>query len=229
MSTNTAITVTRGAILFIAALLVGGCIVSDELTTITIHADGSAELVKFCSNVHSNEKGDKGKAELQRFVADFNARADSDLIRVAQSGGEIVESRWIRDEPPYSALVVARMPTAAVLERFCTLRGERGETLVEGRFVQDGERRRLSLMISLSNVPESPEPKAAFLDNRQLMANGLSQFRIAVAQGSIVDARGFIVAADKQSALLASDAIDTLLREFRGHAELYLEWQVTEN
>jgi hypothetical protein len=47
-----------------------------------------------------------------------------------------------------------------------------------------------------------------------------------VSQETIVDARGFTVAADKQSVLRASDKIDKLVRDFRGHVELYLEWEV---
>jgi hypothetical protein len=48
--------------------LMAGCIVNDELTTITIQPDGSADIVKFRSNIRSSEKGRKGEAELQRYV-----------------------------------------------------------------------------------------------------------------------------------------------------------------
>lgn len=41
-------------------ILIVGCIVSDELTTITIQPDGSADWIRFHSNIRSTEKGEKG-------------------------------------------------------------------------------------------------------------------------------------------------------------------------
>ena len=41
-------------------ILIAGYIVSDELTTITIQPDGSADWVRFQSNIRSTEKGEKG-------------------------------------------------------------------------------------------------------------------------------------------------------------------------
>ena len=57
-----------------ALVLAGGCIISDELTTITILPDGSADWVRFQSNIRSTESGLKGKQELQKFANDFDAR-----------------------------------------------------------------------------------------------------------------------------------------------------------
>jgi hypothetical protein len=225
MSAKSAHRVGATAILFVAAI-VGGCIVSDQVTTLTIHPDGSADLVRFQSNIHSNEAGTKGEEESRRFVDEFDARRDPDLVRIAESGGKVIESRWVSHEAPFSTLVAARMPTAAVLEKFCTFRGERGETLVEARFKQDGLRRRLSLLISPSKDQESPTSDIATSNNRQALANGVSETRIAVTRGKIVGARGFTVAADKQSALLAPEEIDRLVRASRDQVELYLEWEV---
>jgi hypothetical protein len=225
MSAKPAHLVGATMVLFVSSIL-GGCIVSDQLTTLTIHPDGSADFVRFQSNIHSNEAGTKGEEELRRFVEEFEAGKDSDVVRIAESGGIIVESRWVSRDVPFSTLVVARMPTAAVLEKFCTFSGERGETLVAGRFTEDDRRRKLSLLISPSKVQEPSAPEIAASNSRQALANGFSEMRIAVTKGKIMDARGFTVASDKQSALLAPEEIDRLVRASRGQVELYLEWEV---
>lgn len=129
-----------GAAMLFATALVGGCIVSDQFTTITIHPDGSADLTRFQTDIHPSATGANAEEELRRFVADFDARHDPDLLRIEESGGEIIESRWVRQEVPSSTVVAARLPDVAALEKFCTLRGELGETLVEGRFTQDDHR-----------------------------------------------------------------------------------------
>ena len=59
-----------------------------------------------------------------------------------------------------------------------------------------------------------------------MLADGISETRVAVTSGSITTARGFTVARDKQSALLNTSAINEVLRT-GGKAELYLEWEVT--
>jgi hypothetical protein len=66
-----------------AALCLGtSCIVSDQLTTFTILPDGSADWVRFQSNIRSTEKGDKGAEELKRFVEEFTAQQDEDCMRI---------------------------------------------------------------------------------------------------------------------------------------------------
>ena len=72
--------------------LVGGCVVGDQLTTITIHPDGSADLVEFRSKSHSTEKGDKAAKELAHYKASFETRADGDFARIREAGGEAVEA-----------------------------------------------------------------------------------------------------------------------------------------
>ena len=82
-------------------------------------------------------------------------------------------------------------------------------------------------------MPEEQGPAAeaepAVGDVRQTMANGLSETRIAVTGGAIVEARGFVVATDKQSALLDPKEIEALLRDARGQFELFLAWELAGN
>ena len=78
----------------IVSSLIAGCIVSDELTTITIQPDGSADWIRFQSNIRSTEQGAKGVQELQKFVEEFDARSNSDFTRITEAGGEVHEARW---------------------------------------------------------------------------------------------------------------------------------------
>jgi hypothetical protein len=58
----------RFAVTAAAMTLLAGCIVSDEVTTVTIRPDGSADLIKFNSNIRSGEEGSKGDEELRQYV-----------------------------------------------------------------------------------------------------------------------------------------------------------------
>ena len=130
------------AALVAVALLIGGCIASDQLTTITIQPDGSAELVKFQSNIRSTETGEKAAEELRNYFQEFSAQRDADSLQVRNAGGEVVESRWIRSEAPYSNVLVAKFPRAAALEAYFTYKNDQGESQVVTRFTQDGRRRK---------------------------------------------------------------------------------------
>jgi hypothetical protein len=225
MHSGTTRTLAVAAFLAISVTL-GGCIVSDQLTTITIHPDGSADVLRVQSNVHSSESGDKAAEELRNYVDQFNGQKDTDQAGIKEAGGEVKESRWIRKEAPHANLVVARLPTAASLEKAFTIKGDNGETVVTARFTKDGMRRKLSLLVRLplEQVANSPTEQS-IKELRARQANGLSETRIAVTGGKITDARGFTVAEDKQSALLEPTAILDLLRTQR-KAEAFIEWEV---
>lgn len=207
-----------------ALILVAGCIVSDELTTITIQPDGSVDWIRFRSNIRSTEKGAKGEQELKKLVDEFDAHKDSDFVRIAEAGGEVLEARWVRREEPYAALVTARFPTVSAFEKFCTIKDEKGEVLAQPRFTQDGNRRRLSMKIP---VPRDEQPAAkappSFQEWRDQQANSISETRLVVAGGRIIASQGFVVAGDKRSCLLDPSQIDELLRSHTGHVELFLE------
>jgi len=217
-----------GAKLFLVSavlLLVTSCIVNDELTIISILADGSADWVRFQSNIRSTEKGEKRVEELGRFVDDFEAQKDPDLDRLRAAGGKILEARWVRRQEPYSTVVTAKLPGSKALEEFLTIRGNQGDPAVQTRFTQDGSRRKIAITVQF---PEEklPERKALSAEDerRREEADGLSRTRVAVLPGRILGSRGFTVAADKQSALLDIQEIEALLRAGRGKADLFLEW-----
>ncbi len=214
------------ATLVVAALL-GGCIVKDELNTLTIHPDGSADYVLFRSNVRSTEKGAKAEKELADYKAKFDAREEDEVVRIRDCGGNVVQAVWLRSEAPYSNVIHARFPDASALEKFATAKNEDGSPQITTRFQRDGTRRKLTAKFTFS--PESNEGSAeppAKVSAKQALANGISETRIVVVKGSIVAQRGFTVADDHQSALLDHDEIEQLLKKSNGTLELFLEWEV---
>lgn len=211
----------------VAIGLIAGCIVSDELTTLTIQPDGSADWIRFQSNIRSTESGAKGTQELKKFVEEFDARSNSDFARITEAGGELVEARWVRREEPFANVVKVRFPTAATLEKFFTVKNDKGEVVAPVRFTQEGNRRTISVVIPIprDEPPETttpPTPK----ELREQQANGFSETRVAVVGGRIVASQGFIVANDKRSCLLDSAQIQELLRRRPKQLELFIAWDL---
>lgn len=204
------------------------CIVSDQLTTLTILPDGSADWVRFQSSLRSTEEGEKGAEELRRFVEDFDAQRDADFVRIRESGGQILEARWVRRQEPYATLVVARLPSAKTLQDFCTLRNEKGETVIRTSFQEEGARRRLTFAVRLPKGDSPPAVRTSTeAEKRQEEANGISVTRLVVSGGRILDSRGFTVAGDRRSALINPIGIQAMLETGGGQADLFLEWQIT--
>ena len=217
----------KSACLVVLPLLVlAGCIIGDELTTVTVHPDGSAELVIFRSNLHSTEAGEKADKEVADYKATFDTESDDDRARIREAGGSIITAKWIRAEPPLSNLLHARFPNASALEKFWTVDSEDGHSQIVTRFHSDGRQRKLTFHVTIP-VDQSSSPEAVDAQQlQQTQANGISVTRISVTEGAITGARGFIVASDRQSAVLNSTEVSEAIREGQGTAELFLEWEV---
>jgi hypothetical protein len=213
--------------MLLPVLLIGGCVIGDQLTTLTVHPDGSADLVLFRSNLHSTEEGKRAEKELADFRASFDAREEGDFARIREAGGKVVEASWVREEAPFSNLIRAHFPTASAVEKYWSAEDEDGKIVMKTRFHSEGPRRRLAIEITVP--PDKTNPSHVSPANvdqiKQAMANGISETRIALTQGAIVAAKGFTVAEDKQAALLDFTAISDVLRS-GGKAELYLEWEL---
>ena len=125
--------------------LLAGCIVSDEVTTLTIRPDGSADLVRFNSNIRSTEQGSKADEELRQYEEEFDARKSQDFVGIEQAGGKVLDTWWVRRDAPYSNITSARLPNAAALEKWGTIVGEEGQMRLTTRFSQHNAKRRLSM------------------------------------------------------------------------------------
>lgn len=207
--------------------LLAGCIVSDEVTTITIRPDGSAELVKFNSNIRSTEQGRKADEELRLYAEEFDARKSQGFVGIEQAGGRVLDTWWVRRDPPYSHIISASLPSATALEKWGTIEGEEGQLQLSTRFSQDGAKRRLSMLFlppkdfKVADIA-SPSVKEA----RQKQANGISEIRVVVLGGEITASQGWTVASDKRSALIDLEGIAELLRTSPDWIEIFIEWDV---
>jgi len=215
-------------VIAVPLLLLVGCVIGDELTTLTIQPDGSAEYVILRSNLHSTEVGEKADKEIAEYKARFDARSDDDLARIEAAGGSVVATTWIREEAPMSNVVHARFPDASALEKFWTVRSDDGKSQIATQFTNDGLHRKLTVRVQMPQEGQESTAAVDLKEYRQSLANGVSVTRIAVAGGSITGARGFIIANDRQSAVLNNEEVEAALREGHGTAELYLAWDVTE-
>jgi hypothetical protein len=201
--------------------------VSDQLTTLTVNPDGSAELLLFRSNIRSTEQGEAGDREVAEYKTRFDSQEDQDLQQIKDAGGQVLQSSWVRAEAPPANVLYARLPTAAALEKYGTT-GSDGNLTAATRFIRDGSRRRLSIRITSSlDARELARGTADLNQLKQQMADGVSETRIVVAHGTVTASRGFTVASDKHSALLDVGEIFQLLRN-QSEVELFLEWELGE-
>lgn len=224
-------TSTRCAfVLLIPLLLFAGCVVGDQLTTITVHPDGAADLVIFSSNLHSTQTGEEGKRELAEYRARFDSQSLDEMVRIREAGGRILQASWIRQQAPLSSVIYAQLPDASVLEKFGTSKSDDGSLQITTQLQSEDVHRRLNIRITTRPDPLGPSQWSStdVRKLRQMLADGISETRVAVTSGSITEARGFTVADDKQSALLDLSETAKTLQTSGGKAELYLEWEVTK-
>ena len=201
------------AVAVTAALLLSGCIVLDEVTTISVHPDGSASLLIYHSNVRSTEEDANAANELQRYAEDFDARRSDDFARIAQAGGEVVDARWLQREVPYSGVIVAKLPTATSLEKLFSIEGKSDDLRLTTRYSTNGSRRKLTMVVLSPPDFKLPDNSARPQnESQQDKAHGFSETRIVVIGGKMLASKGWTVASDTRSALLSVDEIARLLR-----------------
>lgn len=216
---------TAGIVLVV--LMLSGCILRDELTTISVYPDGSANLVVFHSNIRSTEEGARGQEELERYAGDFAARRLDHFVRIEAAGGTVTDAHWLRKDAPYASVFVASLPAAEALEKFGSVEGGAGELRVATRFSQTGNRRRLAMRLSPPEGLKVPDDSTRTREEvLQEKANGFSETRIVVVDGRIVASKGWTVASDNRSALLCLDEIARLLRSGSAEIDLFIEWEV---
>ena len=177
--------------------------------------------------IRSTEQGAKGAQELKKFVEEFESHRDSDYQRITAAGGEVTEVRWVRRDEPYATLVKARFPTAAALENFSSIKRDNGDVVAQARFIRDGNRRRFSIVISVPRDEKSDaKVPPSYKELREQQANVISETRLVVVGGKIIDSQGFVVSSDKRSCLLDSSQIDELLRSHREQMALFIVWEL---
>lgn len=208
----------------------GGCIVHDQFTTLTINPDGSGDLLILRSNIRSTEKGSRAESEIAEYRASFDAQTQDDFKRIRDSGASLEMAMWLRKQVPMAHLVRVSIPDAAALEKLATLRDARGTIIVTPKLTISDIHRRLAFQLTVgSDQIPTPNSNADRLTQfKRARASGISDFRIAISAGKIRDARGFTIASDGQSALLDVDEISSLLRTGNGDIEIFVQWDVSD-
>jgi hypothetical protein len=208
----------------------GGCIVQDKIMTLTINPDGSAEMTVLRSNIRSTEEGEKGESEIAGYRAAFNGQTDDDLLMIRRAGAQVESAVWLRQQVPLANAVHAIIPSADALEKLLTIPNGDGPPLVISKFTSLQSQRRLSLQVTMqpSQLPPATDPQTAASEMQLKRASEISELRLAVTNGTIIEARGFTVASDKHSALLDVATVMSLVRAGNGNAELFVEWEVSK-
>jgi len=207
-------------------LTLNGCIISDNLTTITIYPNGSADIVSVQSNIHSSKTGNEAEEELNQYKDGFNEKRLQAFQRIENANGEVRAAEWIRNEAPYANYLHAHLPDGDALEAYASLDGWENGWTIATTFERDGTRRELNFKIIPPGGPDSVQSPAQTVEEiRQALANGISQVRIVTLNGTITEARGFVAARDKQSALLAMGQIQDQIQSY-GEAQASLVWEI---
>jgi hypothetical protein len=218
--------------LFVASLLVttGGCIVHDQLMTLTINPDGSAQLIVFRSNIRSTEEGQKADSEIAEYRASFNGQTQDEFRQISESGARIESAVWLRQQVPLANVLHATIPDAVALEKLATLKDDNGTLMVKAKFATSQTQRRLSFQVTMKpdQLPPEADASAGASQIQLARASGISEFRVAVTTGKITEARGFTIASDKQSALLDVANVISLARAGNGIAEFFVQWEVSK-
>ena len=208
----------------------GGCIVHDQITTLTINPDGSGDLIILRSNIRSTEKGSRAETEIAEYHASFDAQTQDDFKRIRESGARLEMAMWVRKQVPMAHSIRASIPNAAALEKLASFRDARGTIVVTPKFTISDIHRRLAFHVTVSSeqIPTPSSNADRFANFKRTQASGISDFRVAVYGGKIMDARGFNIASDGQSALLDVDEISSLLRASNGDIEIFVQWEVSD-
>ncbi|MCA9059383.1 MAG: hypothetical protein KDA85_12825 [Planctomycetaceae bacterium] len=214
--------------LLMSALILAGCIVGDQVTTFTINPDGSAELTIWRSNLHSTESGDAAVRELAEFQAAFAAQSGEEFDRIRTAGGTIVSNTLLRDQAPFASVIRARFDSAAVLARYFAAENAENGIRIRTDFTSDGNDRVITFQVI---VPDQLRKEFAAKDQtlqqrRQAVADGISETRFAFVGGTITSADGFIIAGDRQSAVLAIDEVMRRINTSEQPAEFRIAWDV---
>ncbi len=203
-----------------------GCIVHDQIVTLTLNPDGSGDMILFRSGIRSTESGEAAEREIEKYRDSFDAKTPDIFKQIRESGAHLDQATWIRRQVPAAHVIQATFPDAETLETFLTLRDADGVRVVKPTFSQTETRRRLSFQLTVepdSIHPPNTDPAEAM---KRAHATAVSVVRIALSAGTFTDARGFAIARDRQAAMLDETEIRALLHANEG--DIFVEWDVPD-
>jgi hypothetical protein len=201
------------AAIAIMALLFSGCIVGDEIMNFVIDPDGAVTVSKYRANPTSDQKGENAKKEPADFVRDLAQKSGSDFSKLEKANAKDVKIMILRKAAPASFLLTARIPSLKDLAVYIS------DKDTDCTAISTERARGIQCQLKLSKGKAIPEPAKP-------RADSFSEYRFAIAEGTIIRAQGFSVAQDKHSALLDLEALEKLENLEVPSVTLLLEWQI---
>jgi hypothetical protein len=197
----------------ILALLFSGCIVGDGVMNFVIDPDGAVTVSNYRANLTSDQKGEDAKKELADFIRDLEQKSGSDFAKLEKAEAKDVKVMILRSAAPASFLVTARIPSLKDLAVYFS------DNDTDCSELSMEHTRGIQCQLKLSKGKAIPEPAKP-------RADSFSEYRFALAKGTIIKAQGFSVAQDKHSALLDSEVLEKMENLEVPSVTFLLEWQI---
>ena len=178
-----------------------------------IDPDGAVTVSKYRSNLTSDQRGEDAKKELADFVRDLEQKSGSDFAKLEKANAKDVTVMILRRAAPASFLVTARIPSLKDLAVYMSDKDTDCTALSTERT------RGIQCQLKLSKGKAIPEPANP-------PADSFSEYRFALAEGTIIKAQGFSVAQDKHSALLDLEVLEKMENLEVPSVTFLLEWQI---
>jgi|WetSurSiteA1Bulk_404760.scaffolds.fasta_scaffold04589_4 hypothetical protein len=197
------------------AFLTSGCITKDEITSVVIDPDGAVTFSIYRLNITSDQKGEDGKREFADYIRGLEEKKDTDFANLVKVNAKDVNVTILRKAAPASVLITARIPSLKDLaaglsddDFQCTaISTERTRGIRCEYIIQPSKGK---------GLPEPAKPRA----------NSFSEIRVALAEGTIVKAKGFSVAQDNRSALVDMETLEKMDNWEVPSVPILLEWQI---
>jgi hypothetical protein len=203
------------AMIGMLAFLMSGCITKDEITNVVIDPDGAVTFSIYSLNITSDEKGENGKKEFADYIRGLEEKNGSAIEALAKANATDVKITILRKAAPASVLITGHFPSLKDLAA-----GLSDDDISCTAISTEHTRGiRCKATITPSKEKELPEPAKP-------RANSFSEIRVALAEGIIVKAQGFLVAQDKRSALFDMETLEKMENWKVPSVAILLEWQI---
>ena len=210
------------AVIGILVFLLSACVTGDEITSYVIDQDGAVALSIYRLNLTSGEKKtEDAKKELTTYIRNLEKKHGDLFKQLAKANAQKVNVAILRRASPGSFLITGRIPS---IDDFATYLSEEDK---DSRIVCTpiSKERTHGLVCELTRKPSKEH---APLQTATSQANSFEETRFGLAAGSFTKAQGFVLADNKHSAILDTDALTKMWNSQNPTITLSLEWQVHE-
>jgi hypothetical protein len=209
------------AVICILAFLLSACVTGDEITSYVIESDGAISFSIYRLNLTSDQAGEDAKKDLANYLQEMDEMRGAPFTKLVKANAKEVSVTILRQVSPASVLITGRFPS---LNDFAAYISEEDEDSILVCAPISRERIR-GILFELTHKPSKENAQSGSARPR---ADSFNETRFALAEGSFTEARGFLLAHDKRSAIHDDD---TLLKMWNSQIPLItlsLEWQIPE-